>query len=64
MKYKVDYNIDDLVRVYSRRWAFVWLEKYHPEVIERAEQELKKLADAHDGDPEKFCNAVNSDTDE
>lgn len=57
MKYKVNYEIDDLINMYSKKWAFAWLEKYHPEVLIRAQQELTKLAEAYDRDPEKFCNA-------
>ena len=36
MKYEVNYEIDDLIGLYSRKWAFTWLQKYHPEVLERA----------------------------
>jgi len=57
MKYELNIEIDDLIGLYSRKWAFTWLEKYHPEVMERAKQELTKLAESCDRDPKKFCNA-------
>ena len=64
MKYKVNYEIEDLINVYSKRWAFVWLQKYHPEVLTRAKKELEELARSYDDDPEKFCEAMNSNGDD
>lgn len=60
--YTIDYHIDDLIEVYSKRWAMKWLDKYHPEVMDRARRELTKLAEIEDGDVEKFCEALNKPT--
>lgn len=41
MKYKVDYNQEDLIEIAIKEWVLEWCEKYHPEVFERAREFIR-----------------------
>ena len=58
--YTINYHIDDLIEIYSKKWAMEWMKKYHPEVLDRAKLELTKLAESVDNDTKKFSDFINN----
>ena len=47
-KYTVNYNIEDLVEIYKKKWLLKWIAKNHPEVIKEAEDLIRKQLENDD----------------
>ena len=45
MKYKVNFEKEDLINIYVKQWVLMWCEKYHPEAFQKAEEFVKNVLD-------------------
>ena len=45
-KYTIDYNIKDLIEIYTKRWLLKWVKENHPEIVKQAKKEITELAKA------------------
>ena len=47
-KYTVNYNIEDLVEMYKKKWLLKWVAENHPKKVKEAEKLIRKLLEDDD----------------